>query len=72
MPYHIKSVGELSVGDVYFKEGNQWTNTYADRKQYSNNSDPDAQAATTITRTIGTVSMNYTPKIWENATVVTE
>ena len=36
MPYHIKSVGELSVGDVYFKEGNQWTNTYADRKQYSN------------------------------------
>ena len=72
MPYHIKSVGELSVGDVYFKEGNQWTNTYADRKQYSNKSDADAQAATTITRTIGTGSMNYTPKIWENATVVTE
>ena len=72
MPFHIKSVGELSVGDVYFKEGNQWTNTYADRKQYSNKSDADAVAATEVTRTIGTTSFKYQPDIYKNSTVVTE
>ena len=72
MPFHVKSVGAMGTGTVYYEGGNQWTQAYADRKQYSNKSDADAQAATTITRTIGTVSMNYTPKIWENATVVTE
>ena len=45
MPYHIKTPGKLEVGDVYYKGGNNWTSTYADRKQYSNKSDADAKAA---------------------------
>ena len=72
MPYHVKSVGALGTGDIFYKEGNQWTGTYANRKQYSAKSDADAVAATTVTRVIGTASMTYTPEIYENATVVTE
>tara|TARA_B100000131_G_C17725044_1_gene454445 strand:+ start:149 stop:367 length:219 start_codon:yes stop_codon:yes gene_type:complete len=72
MPYHVKSVGALGTGDIYYKEGNQWTGTYADRKQYSNKSDADAVAATEVTRTIGTTSFKYQPDIYKNSTVVTE
>ena len=36
MPYHIKSVGSMGSGDIYYQDGNRWTGTYADRKQYSN------------------------------------
>ena len=72
MPYHIKTTGKLEVGDVYWKGDNLWTETYADRKQYANKSDADAQAATTETRVIGGRTMTYTPTWWANATVVTE
>ena len=72
MPYHIKSVGSMGSGDIYYQDGNRWTGTYADRKQYSNKSDADAQAATTETRVIGGKTMTYTPEWWANATVVTE
>ena len=69
MPYHIKTPGKLEVGYVYYKGGNNWTNTYADRKQYSNKSTADAKAATTITTSLG---ITYQPDWWKNSTVVTE
>ena len=69
MPYHVKTPGKLEVGDVYYKGGNNWTNTYADRKQYSNKSAADTQAATTVTTSLG---ITYQPDWWKNSTVVTE
>ena len=69
MPYHIKTPGKLEVGDVYYTGGNKWTSTYADRKQYSNKSDADAKAATTITTSLG---ITYQPDWGKNSTVVTE
>ena len=78
MPHHIKSKGALGSGDIYYQDGNRWTGTYADRKQYSNKSDADAQAATQETRVIkntsGTVVSSYAYKTaaYANATVVTE
>ena len=69
MPYHIKTPGKLEVGDVYYKVGINWTYTYADRNQYSNKSDADAKAATTITTSLG---ITYQRDWWKNSTVVTE
>ena len=78
MPYHVKSVGAMGTGDIYYKADGTWTQTYADRKQYSAKSDADTQAATSETRVIkntsGTVCSTYTYKTKEysNATVITE
>jgi len=68
MPYHVKTPGQLGVGDVYWKENNSWTNTYADRKQYSTKSAADAVKATTVTIN----GITYQPAWFKNATVVTE
>ena len=68
MPYHIKKPATFGSGDLYWKGGNIWTKTYADRKQYSNKSDADAQAATTFTSN----GFTYQPDRWKNSTVVTE
>ena len=70
--YHIKTPKALGTGDVYWKENNTWTETYADRKQYSTKSAADAVKATTVTRVIGGKTMTYQPKWWADATVVTE
>ena len=78
MPYHVKSTGALGTGDIYYKEDGTWTQTYADRKQYSAKSDADAIKATSETRTItntsGTVVSSYTYQldVYKNSTVVTE
>ena len=72
MPYHVKTPGKLNVGDVYWKENNSWTNTYADRKQYANISDATAVKATTETRVIGGKTMPDHPTWVADATVVTE
>ena len=78
MPYHVKSVGALGTGDIYYKGGDTWTQVYADRKQYSAKSDADSLAATSVTRTIkntsGTIVSSYTyqPDAYKNSTVVTE
>ena len=49
MPFHIKRPKVLGSGDVYYKsDGDQWTNTYADRKVYSSEADCDAQMANPI------------------------
>ena len=36
MPYHVKtpSVINPTIGDVYYKGDNTWSETYADRKIY--------------------------------------
>jgi hypothetical protein len=72
MPYHIKTPKTLGTGDLYWKGDNTWTDTYSDRKQYSSESDADAQAATTVTRTIGDKTYTYQPNWWKNSTVVSE
>ena len=78
MPYHVKSTGAMGTGDIYYKADGTWTQTYADRKQYSAKSDADAIKATRETRTIkntsGTVCSSYTYQldVYKNSTVVTE
>ena len=72
MPYHVKSVGSLGTGDVFYEGGETWTQVYANRKQYSAKADADALAATQITRTLGPKSYTYQPDIYKNSTVVTE
>ena len=75
MPYHIKTPSVLNpaIGDVYYKENDTWTETYADRKVYENESDANARKNTVVTRTLGDKTMTYTPKHWDpNATVVSE
>ena len=68
MPYHVKTPGQLEVGDVYWKGDNSWTETYADRKQFANISDANAVKATTVTAN----GVTYHPKWFANSTVVTE
>ena len=68
MPYHVKTPGQLEVGDVYWKGENTWTETYADRKQFANISDANAVKATTVTSN----GVTYQPKWCANSTVVTE
>tara|TARA_R100000152_G_C6674868_1_gene110238 strand:- start:405 stop:611 length:207 start_codon:yes stop_codon:yes gene_type:complete len=68
MPYHVKTQGQLNVGDVYWKGDNTWTDAYADRKQFDNISDANAVKATTVTNN----GITYQPKWFANSTVVTE
>ena len=70
MPYHIKtnSVMNPTIGDVYYKGDNAWSETYADRKIYSAISNADAVKATTVT----TNGVTYAPKHFANSTVVSE
>ena len=70
MPYHIKtnSVMNPTIGDVYYKGDNAWSETYADRKIYSAQSSADAVKATTVT----TNGVTYAPKHFANSTVVSE
>ena len=70
MPFHIKRPAEVLTGDVYYKEGNTWTNVYADRKQYANKSDADAQVANPVKFVNGFPTKPNGG--FANATVVTE
>ena len=46
MPFHIKRQKEVGSGDVNYKsDGDQWTDTDAERKIYSSEADCDAQMA---------------------------
>ena len=70
MAYHLKtpSVMGSSIGDVYYKEEDTWTEVFEDRKVFSTKS-----AATAVKNT--TASFNgytYTPRHFANATVVSE
>ena len=70
MPFHIKtpSVINPTIGDVYYTGNSRWTETYDDRKVYTNESDADAVKATTVT----TNGVTHAPKHFANATVVSE
>jgi hypothetical protein len=70
MPYHIKtsSVMNPTIGDVYYKGDNAWSEDYADRKIYSAKSGADAVKATTVTMN----GVTYAPKHFANSTVVSE
>ena len=77
MPYHIKKTSVLGNavpvdGTEYYAGDNKWTNVYENRKVYTNESDANAQKATTITRTIGDKTYTYTPSWFKNSTVVEE
>ena len=78
MPYHVKSTGAMGTGTIYYEGGDSWTQTYADRKQFSAEADADAIKATSETRTIkntsGTICSSYTYQldVYKNSTVVTE
>ena len=78
MPYHVKSTGAMGTGTIYYEGGDSWTQTYADRKQYSAKSDADAVAATQETKTMktpsGTIVSAYTYQldIYKTSTVVPE
>ena len=49
MPFHIKRPNDITSGDIYYKgDGDQWTDTYTDRKVYSAEADADAQIANPI------------------------
>ena len=72
MPYHVKSTGAMGTGTIYYEGGDSWTQTYADRKQFSAQADANAVKNTQVTRTLGPKSHTYTPSIYANSTVVTE
>ena len=57
-----------TIGDVYYTGDNRWTETYDDRKVYANESDANADKATTVTKN----GVTYTPKHFAIATVVSE
>ena len=57
-----------TIGDVYYKGDNTWSETYADRKVYTHQSDADAVKATTVTKN----GVTYAPKHFANSTVVSE
>ena len=70
MPYHIKTQSILnpSIGNIYYKGNNAWTDLYDDRKVYVNEADANADKETTVTKD----GITYTPKHFVNATVVSE
>ncbi len=77
MPYHIKKTSVLgnavpTNGAEYYAGDNKWTNVYENRKVYANESDANAQKATTVSRTIGDKTYTYTPSWFKNSTVVEE
>ena len=72
MPYHVKSTGAMGTGTIYYEGGDSWTQTYANRKQFSAQADANAVKNTQVTRTLGPKSHTYTPDIYANSSVVTE
>ena len=68
MPYHIKKTSIVSGQDVYYKGGDTWTETYADRKQYSTKSPATTKKNATVTFN----GVSYVPKAFADSTIVTE
>ena len=70
MAYHIKTSSVLnpSIGDVYYKSDDTWTDVYDDRKVYATEDEALADKNTTVTIN----GVTYTPKHWANATIVSE
>ena len=53
---------------MYWKGNNTWTETYADRLQFSAQADADAVKNTKVTNN----GVTYAPKWFANSTVVSE
>ena len=68
MPYHIKKTSIVSGKDVYYKGGDTWTETYADRKQYSTKSPATTKKNATVTFN----GVSYVPTSFAGSTIVTE
>ena len=68
MPYQVKSPSAINSGDVFWKGNITWTETYADRLQFSAQADANAVKNTKVTKN----GVTYAPKWFENSTVVTE
>ena len=68
MPYHIKKTSIVSGQDVYYKGGDTWTETYADRKQYSTKSPATTKKNATVTFN----GVSYVPTSFAGSTIVTE
>jgi len=70
MAYHIKTTSVLnpSIGDVYYKSDDTWTDVYANRKVYSTEEEALVDKNTTVTKN----GVTYVPKHWKNATIVSE
>ena len=68
MPFHIKKTSIVSGKDVYYKGGDTWTETYADRKQYSTKSPATTKKNATVTFN----GVSYVPKAFADSTIVTE
>lgn len=70
MAYFIKTTNIVNDkwGDMYYKGDNSWTDTFEDRKVYSNKSDADSDISTTVTRD----GVTYTPRHFTECIVVSE
>lgn len=70
MAYFIKTTNIVNDkwGDMYYKGDNSWTDTFEDKKVYSNKSDADLDTSTTVTRN----GVTYTPRHFTECIVVSE
>tara|TARA_R100000315_G_C5214718_1_gene128029 strand:+ start:776 stop:988 length:213 start_codon:yes stop_codon:yes gene_type:complete len=70
MAYHLKtpSVMGSSIGDVYYKGGDTWTENYSERKVFSTESAAITAKNTTVTFN----GHSWTPKHFANSTVISE
>lgn len=70
MAYFIKTtdVVDGEWGDMYYKGDNAWTDTYEDRKVYTNESDAVSDTSTTVTRN----GVTYTPRHFNKCIVLSD
>ena len=70
MAYFIKTTDVVNDvwGDMYYKGDNTWTDTYEDRKVYTNESDAVSDTSTTVTRN----GVTYTPRHFSNCIVLSD
>ena len=70
MAYFIKTTDVVDNvwGDIYYKGDNSWTDTFEDRKVYSNKSDADSDTSTTVTKN----GVTYMPRHFNTCVVVSE
>ena len=65
--YHLKSTGAFG-GDVYFVNGNHWTDDFSKRKTWTNK----ASATSAKNKKVEKNGVKYNPTKLANSVVVTE
>ena len=68
MAYHIKTPKKLGSGDIYYVSEDHWSDNYDKRKVFSSKSDATSVKNSTITQN----GYTFTPKHFQNATIVSE